>query len=240
MRLTSPTICFVSYLCFCYPANFQWHLTNLQENKHACLLSSFAPRAHCRFILSLSWIIASFFLHLTHDRRWDAYPGYLLYILFSGYSTKLAASYDILCGLLFLDANIANLYVFVIHAPSLHLWRFHFPQSLSADNMEENENTFLDLESSLIKELYLEPDDSRLLKGFNDNWDKCSTYWDEDTQKKLLQYITAGDVRTNDTNRVDASGHKFWQTKKEEMTWAIWPYWEPIMGSKSCRNPSLK
>lgn len=76
--------------------------------------------------------------------------------------------------------------------------------------MEENENTFLDLESSLIKELYLEPDDSRLLKGFKDNWDKYSTYWDEDTQKKLLQYITAGDVRTNDTNRVDASGHKFW------------------------------
>ncbi|KAG5799944.1 hypothetical protein H9Q69_001038 [Fusarium xylarioides] len=87
--------------------------------------------------------------------------------------------------------------------------------------MSDHDLAFPDLESDAIKERYPDADDTRLLKRLQANWSKYHEYWDTDTKKQLLKLINGGDVKTNDTNRCNASGHKFWN-KKNELTWAIW------------------
>ncbi|KAG5750229.1 hypothetical protein H9Q70_007099 [Fusarium xylarioides] len=87
--------------------------------------------------------------------------------------------------------------------------------------MSDHDLAFPDLESDAIKERYPDADDTRLLKRLQANWSKYHKYWDTDTKKELLKLINGGDVKTNDTNRCNASGHKFWN-KKNELTWAIW------------------
>jgi hypothetical protein len=52
--------------------------------------------------------------------------------------------------------------------------------------MEDNENTFPDLKSRLIKELYPEPDDRKLLNRVQSNWVKYNRYWGQDTKKQIL------------------------------------------------------
>ncbi|KAF5695297.1 hypothetical protein FGLOB1_14050 [Fusarium globosum] len=87
--------------------------------------------------------------------------------------------------------------------------------------MSDHDLSFLDLESAAIKEMYPEADDTRLLKRLQANWLKYHQYWDPKTKQDLLDLINRGDVRTNDTNRFNASGHKLWK-KHVKLTWAVW------------------